>query len=335
VRRDAAVLLLAAGAFLLTLALLLRFYVADRIAVLPATVTTEMRLLDEAADHLDTATWRTVEDAEVVQRTQVRGAVSPGDPDWSVWEVTVDTAGEAVIGHLDRRVVVDRTTGQAVNCCGEHVDGDRAVRQAGLVLWWPAGATADEYPFYDADIRAAPLMVFDGHDEVGGLPVRRYVQEFAATQIPDSAREVPARTLGRDRPGTVTATRWLELRRTFWVEPVSGRVVDARELRHETLRPETGSGERVLLDADLTMPEDQVAAFTADARAARLVLLTARTWGPVGLGAAAAAAFAFAAAVAARDRRAAARAAAGEEAAAPPADGAEPGADRDAAREAG
>ncbi|MDA8371282.1 MAG: DUF3068 domain-containing protein [Nocardiopsaceae bacterium] len=284
-RRNSGPLALGLGAFLITFALLLRFYAADQFAVLPANMSMQVRLVDETASHLDTSTWKTVEDSEVTQSTQVHGSPSPGNPDWVTWEVSVDTAsGTSMIGHMDRRVVVHRSTKMAVNCCGEHVDGDRAVRQAGLVLWWPAGAYGEEYPFYDADIRAAPSMVFDGHDEIAGVEVRRYVQTIDATQIPGSKRPVPAGVLGLDRSGTVTATRWLELRRTYWIEPVSGRLVNAAEERRETLKADTGTGDRVLLDADFTMPDTLVAAYAEDARAARLLIAAVRTWLPAGLG---------------------------------------------------
>ncbi|MFC3994962.1 DUF3068 domain-containing protein [Nocardiopsis sediminis] len=303
VRANAAPLLFAAAAFAITLALLLRFHVADRIEVLPAVVSTDVRLADPAASYLDTSTWETVEDTEVVQRTEVHGSVSPGNPDWSTWDVTVDTAGDTMIGHMDRRVVVHRSTGTAVNCCGEHVDGDRAVRQAGLVLYWPAGGSRDAYPFYDADIRAAPLMEFTGTEQVAGLATRRYEQTVEPTQVPESARSVPARTLGLDRAGTVTATRWVAVHRTYWIEPVSGRLVNAEEERVETLRAETGTGERTLLDASLAMPDDQVSAFVADARAIRLTFLSVRTWAPAALGALGALLLAAGAMAAARARR--------------------------------
>ncbi|MFC4562097.1 DUF3068 domain-containing protein [Nocardiopsis mangrovi] len=303
VRANAAPLLFAAAAFAITLGLLLRFHVADRIEVLPAVVSADLRLVDPAASYLDAATWETVEDTEVVQRTEVRGSVSPGNPDWSTWEVTVDTAGDAMIGHMDRRVVVHRSTGAAVNCCGEHVDGDRAVRQAGLVLYWPAGGARDAHPFYDADIRAAPLMEFTGTEQVAGLATRRYEQTVEPTQVPGSARSVPARALGLDRSGTVTATRWVEVHRTYWIEPVSGRLVDAEEERRETLRAETGTGERMLLDASLAMPDDRIGAFVADARTARLTFLAVRTWAPAGLGGVGVLLLAAGAAAALRARR--------------------------------
>ncbi|MUL39996.1 DUF3068 domain-containing protein [Streptomonospora sp. PA3] len=285
--RNARLIALAAAAFLLTSALLLRFYVAGELAEIPARTERTLRLTDDSASYLDTGTWKTVRDVPVVRATEVQGGLAPGNPDWATWHLSTSvTSRGATLAYSDRRVIVDRTTGMAVNCCGEHVDGDRAVRQAGLVLPWPAGGTWQEYPFYDAGIRAAPPMVFDGYGEVAGLRVRRYVQRIDTTQIPDSARPVPARALGADASGTVTANRWLDLERTYWVEPVTGHVVDVREVRRETLRPETGDGRRTLLEADLRLADELVAAEAREAERQRMLLRAARAWLPAGLGAA-------------------------------------------------
>ncbi|RNL84658.1 DUF3068 domain-containing protein [Halostreptopolyspora alba] len=286
-RRDPGPVLVAVGAFCGTLALLLRFYVYGQLAVLPGDIEERVPLVDESATYLDTTTWETVEDAEVRRTTSVDGSVRPGDTSSGAWEVSVDTATpETVLDHTDRRVIVDRSTGRAVNCCGEHVDGDRAVRQAGLVLYWPAGAEDRDRTFYDADIRAAPYMVLDGHENIAGVATRRYVQRIETTQIPDSTRRVPASALDPGRSGTVEASRWLEVRRTLWIEPVSGYLVSAAEERRETLRAETDTGERVLLEADLTMSEGSVAEHAERAENRAMVLSALRTWAPVGLGAA-------------------------------------------------
>ncbi len=285
-RPPVGAVLIAIGAFCATLALLLRFYVYGQLAVLPGDVEMRFPLVDESATYLDTSAWEKVEDAEVERVTTVDGSVRPGDDGGSAWEISVTTAAEdTMLDHTDRRVIVDRTTGRAVNCCGEHVGGDRAVRQAGLVLYWPAGAAGREYPFYDADIRAAPPMVLDGNENIGGVPTRRYVQRIEPTQIPESTRQVPATALGLERGDTVEASRWLELRRTYWVEPTSGYVVNATEERRETLRAEDRSGERVLLDAELAMPDGAVSEQAEQAENRAMVLSALRTWAPIGLGA--------------------------------------------------
>ncbi|WP_082376090.1 DUF3068 domain-containing protein [Nocardiopsis sp. NRRL B-16309] len=276
-------LAVAAGAFLLTLAALLPLYVHDRVALIPASTEFSVAMVDAEAGYLDTSRWAWVEGVEMRRVTRV-DATAHGR-DWSAWEMVVDTSlPDRMIDHSSRRVIVDRETGRAVNCCGEHVNGDRAVRQAGLVHFWPAGADEGDYPYYDAEVRAAPLLEFDDWEEVAGLRTGRYTQTVSATQVPDSARPVPAVLFSAGAEGTVTATRWLEVTRTFWVEPVTGVVVNATEEREETLRPRDGQGGIPLLRAALALEEPQVAANAEQARVRSVLLRALDSWAPAVLG---------------------------------------------------
>ncbi|RKS05307.1 DUF3068 family protein [Nocardiopsis sp. Huas11] len=273
----------AAGAFLLTLAALLPLYVHDRVALIPASAEFSVAMVDGEAGYLDTSRWAWVDAVELRRVTRVE-ATAHGN-DWSAWEMVVDTSlPDRMIDHAARRVIVDRETGRAVNCCGEHVNGDRAVRQAGLVHHWPAGASEDDYPYYDAEVRSAPVLEFDDWDEVAGLRTGRYTQSVNATQVPDSARPVPASLFTAGAEGTVAATRWLEVTRTFWVEPITGIVVHATEQREETLRPRDGHGEVPLLSAELALEEPQVAANAEQARVRSVLLRALDSWAPGALG---------------------------------------------------
>ncbi|WP_285734825.1 DUF3068 domain-containing protein [Nocardiopsis sp. ATB16-24] len=272
-------LLVAVGAFLLTLAALSPLYVYERVALLPATARFDVRMVAEDAWYLDTSTWSWAQTDELTRSTRVDASAHGGD--WSAWEMSVDTSvPDRVIDHWSRRVIVDRRTGRAVNCCGEHVDGDRAVRQAGLVHFWPPGVEAGDHTLYDAEVRSAPTVRFEGEDEVAGVPVRRYAQSIESTQVPDSARAVPAGLFREGASGTVTATRWLQVDRTFWVEPASGIVVNASESRSETLRPQNDTGEVPLLHAELAMADSQVLAYAERARVRSVLLRALDSWAP-------------------------------------------------------
>ncbi|MBB6118717.1 DUF3068 domain-containing protein [Nocardiopsis algeriensis] len=276
-------ILLAAGAFLLTLAVLLPLHVYERVALLPAEEQFEISLVAEDAGYLDTSTWEWRQAARVVRTTRVDA--TPHGGDWSAWETSVATStDEGVLDHWSRRVIVDRRTGRAVNCCGEHVDGDRAVRQAGLVFSWPVGAPEGDHPFYDAEVRSAPPMEFQGTEEVAGIEVRRYTQTIDATQVPGSARQVPASLFTPGAEGTVSAARWLRVVRTYWVEPVSGAVVDIAEERHETMRPRTEGEEIDLLHAEFSLAEGQVVVLAEHARVRSFLLATLRDRAPAVLG---------------------------------------------------
>lgn len=287
-RRQLGVLLVGGGAFMVTLGLLLHFQVYAALAVLPADEELDLQLGDESGAYLNTATWEAHDDAQITRQIEVSGELSPGNTGWTNWEMrTTTSAGDRMLGHADRRVIVDRESAAAVNCCGEHVAGDHDVRQAGLVLFWPADAPAEDVPYYDADVRAAPQMRYVGTEDVAGVETRRYEQTITDTQVPDSARQVPAEVLDQAGNGTVTANRWLDLTRTAWVEPVTGQIVHMSEERSETLRSEDGAAQATLLSAELELADAQTAELAETAESRSLLLRAVREWAPgllVGLG---------------------------------------------------
>ncbi|WP_158562763.1 DUF3068 domain-containing protein [Marinitenerispora sediminis] len=282
-------MLVAAGAFLVTLALLLPGPVHGRSALVPDSGRLSWRLEADSARYLDTATWRTREDAELVRRIDAVGSPAAGSAGRAVWDVRTATTGpDGTLGHLAWRVAVDRSSGEAVRCCGAHVDGDHLARPHGLTLWWPPGAGAAERPLFDPESRTSAPAVPDGADLVSGVPTERYVQTVAATRASEPARPVPARLFDADARGTVGAERWLEVERVYWVEPLTGRVVQLREQRRETLRPEEagpdGETERVLLAADFQTPPEEAAANAAAADRRALLLRLTSTDLPAALG---------------------------------------------------
>lgn len=278
--RGAGLLTAALGAFCATVALLLPLVAAPRLAVLPAELRQTWTLTDPAGTYLDTTHWRTREDVEVVRSTDLVGAPVPGEPDLLALAVTTDTGSPlGPIGHLEHRMVVDRATGWTVDCCGADTTG-----RSGRVGLWPPGAEEAEFPFRDPDTGSAPRMRLDGADEVGGLAVHRYTQQVPPTRVPGSVRDVPASVLDLDGGGTVRAERWVEVTRTYWVEPTSGQVVDLAEQRRETLRTVDGDHERLLLDADLELEPGQAAGAVHRAGERARLLAAVRGWLPLLLG---------------------------------------------------
>ena len=279
--RTAGLLTAALGAFCATVALLLPAVAAPRLALLPAPLHQTWTLTDPEAAYLDTAHWRTREDVPLVRRTETLGAPVPGEPGLLVLAVTVTTESDrGPVDHHEHRLVVDRATGRTVDCCGADPAPGGAL--AGL---WPPGSTGAELPLHDPDTGAAPELRLDGTEQVAGLTVHRYTQHLPPTRVPGSLRDVPASALDADGGGTVRAERWVEATRTYWVEPVSGQVVDLAEQRRETLRTPDGDHEALLLDADLRLETGQAAAAAHHAGERARLLTAVRGRLPLLLGA--------------------------------------------------
>jgi hypothetical protein len=267
-RRVVALALVGAGAFLLTLVPLLHGYVHDKVIRVPLEHSSLSHLYAGAATYFDTAAMRSHVGPVVLTRA-LNGDPGAGDDERAVWleSSSLDTADGDRIDYHERRVAFDRRTGAIVNCCGEYVDDDPAVRQAGLAFRWPFGAQKRDYEYFDPQVKRTLPMVFDGQETVEGVTAYRYRQRVPATKIEDVAIRIPGKTLGLPGDRTFTVTRWARTERTVWVEPVSGVPVMFEEKRRETFRTADGVDRLVVLAADLRTPDNEINVNEAEAAA--------------------------------------------------------------------
>lgn len=180
-------------------------------------------------------------------------------------QVTDDATGTVVSASV-REVCLDRATNMGVSPCANQFIEDQArgrrdtdVRQPGLSLKFPFGTEKRDYPMFDVALRAAADARFEAEEEVGGLLVYRFVQVIPRTKIGE--RDVPGALIGKSEP-MVRADLYYENRRTMWVEPVTGAIIDGREERKQELRTfdqQAGQG-TLVFDGTLEFDDKTVAA---------------------------------------------------------------------------
>lgn len=169
------------------------------------------------------------------------------DGDIAAWieatRVTDDASG-AVLSASVREVCLDRATNMGVAPCvnqfiedqaeGERDPGEIGVlQQPGLSLKFPFGTEQRAYPMYDVALRAPVDAVFEAEEQIQGLTVYRFVQVIPRTKVGE--REVPGSLINKPEQ-LVRADLYYENRRTMWVEPVTGAIIDGREERKQELR---------------------------------------------------------------------------------------------------
>ena len=241
-RRIIGLVLVGLGVFMLVVAPLARFYAYPQIAkapydqnqlsVLTATNATvfDVGSLKEITTNL-TTTARTIGD--------IKGSdAAPGNVTvWDNTSSTQDTQG-TVVSRSVERAAFDRTSGAAVNCCGEYletVQGDPTpVKHTGLVFKFPFNTAKHSYAWWDNTLLAAAPARYQAVQDVLGRTTYRFEQKIPATVV--GTVQVPASLVGGKGPGTVTAQRVYSNVRTFWVEPNTGVVVDRSERQLSTLR---------------------------------------------------------------------------------------------------
>ena len=251
-RRFVGPVLLGVGVFLVVLAGLLKFFVADRVIVTPIDQYAQTTSPGPGS-YLDPATLQ-VRSADLVAVRTLKGDVAASDKDTAVWDVSVVLStgdGQLVQATIDR-VATDRRTAEAVNCCGEAVNSVPA-RHSGLSYKFPFDTQKQDYQFWDSNAKKAVPARYVSEETVQGLTTYKFVSQVPATQI--QTQEVPGSLVGETAP-SVQAPVFYTDTRTVWVEPKTGVIVKGSEQNLTTLRDSAGQDKTVVLKFDLTFNDD-------------------------------------------------------------------------------
>jgi Porin PorA len=251
-RRFLGPVLLGVGVFLVVLAGLLKFFVADRVIVTPIDQYAQTTSPGPGS-YLDPATLQ-VRSSDLVAVRTLRGDVAASNDDTAVWDVSVVLStgdGQLVRATVDR-VATDRRTAEAVNCCGEAVDSV-PTRHTGVSYKFPFDTQKQDYQFWDSNAKKAVTARYVSEETVQGLTTYKFVSQVPATQI--QTQEVPGSLVGESAP-SVQAPVYYADTRTVWVEPKTGVIVKGSEQNLTTLRDSAGQDKTVVLRFDLTFNED-------------------------------------------------------------------------------
>lgn len=250
-RRFLGPVLLGVGVFLVVLAGLLKFFVADRVIVTPIDQYAQTTSPGPGS-FLDLATLQ-VRSGDLVAVRTLKGDVKASDKDTAVWDVSVVLStvdGQFIRATVDR-VATDRRTGEAVNCCGEAVDSE-PTRHTGLSYKFPFDTQKQDYQFWDPNAKQAVTARYVSEETVQGLTTYKFISQLPATQI--QTQEVPGSLVGESAP-SVQAPVYYADTRTVWVEPKTGVIVKGSEQNLTTLRDSAGQDKTVILQFDLTFNE--------------------------------------------------------------------------------
>ncbi len=281
--RNLPMLLAGVGAFLLTLIPLLRLHVYDQVLKAPLEQQSMTRSVAESATYLDPSVMK-IEVGSLVQTRWLIGDVLSGTAERAVWgeSVSLTTAEDQRLDYHERRLAFDRRSGAVVNCCGEYLDEDTRIRQSGQAFRWPFQAGRHDYDLFDLRLRRPVRVTFDGVEQVGGVETYRYVQRTPRQLVPGEEAPLPRRLLGLKGKGYVGVARYAEIRRTFWVEPVSGQPIKTEDQVRETLSTADGSARLTGLDALFRTSAGDVSAALETAAFYRRWILLVDVVVPVG-----------------------------------------------------
>lgn len=288
------------GAFLLVLGAMSKFYMYDRLAVVPLNQdTTSLSQTAPGADaeYLDVAAGLKIANGPLKNVKIVRGDIDASKKaskelgkDIAVWNIydATDTAdfdfasGETALSATDDTVAFDRHTGEAVSWKGTQSTGDGETIKPGdfkgLYFKFPFDAQKKTYQYWDGTLRKATPAKYVGESKIKGLKVYQYRQTIQP--IKTGTIDVPGDLVGSDE-ATVTADRIYSSVTNYNVEPVTGVVIKGETAQDSYLELD---GERVLTTTKATLgyTDANVAQTVDDYQGKSKLLAAVKTTIPLG-----------------------------------------------------
>ncbi len=270
-KRGIGLVLVGLGLFLVVLGVLTRFTVVPAIAKAPLSPgqadggVTQTDQVGVAAKLFDPATLTTRTDVPLTVTRYTRGDVPASQTpealagDLAIYDTfqrVEDNAGVVVLANT-ARFAFNRVTSVMSNCCGANLDGEN-VEMSGIVpLKFPMFTQPQNYPYFDTSLNTTVEAVYQGQEELDGLPVYKYVVTVEPSQT--GTIEVPGDLVGSPLP-TFVAPRYYSNVLTLYVEPQTGAIVQGDSVQVQTLRGPDGTDQVTLLDAVIgTTPEEAAA----------------------------------------------------------------------------
>jgi Porin PorA len=295
VRRTVGMVLIGMGAFFLTLAPLIRYYVGHQVLAAPTNVYQQVTLKADNASYLDEGKLKMRNGATLVATVTTRGDVRAATGKLAVWDYFVSIQDQATgqsVQVQSQRAAFDRRTAMLVNCCGASVNGDTSVHQSGVGLFWPIGVQKKTYPYFDpATMRTWP-MYYNGEAKIHGVTTYRFVQTIPATKT-DTVKGLPPSLLGfKKKPGahfpgldtktgSLTADEYYASVVTVWVDPRTGAPVNQEEALKTTLRTRDGVDRLTVANLDLKMTDASQKDLVKLTNDNATVVALAKTTGPL------------------------------------------------------
>ncbi len=177
----------------------------------------------------------------------------------------VDYPGFPISIGQETRVAIDRVSAEPVDCCG----GDDIV---GLTVKWPFDVQQESYELWDGTLGAPVTMNFMAVEDIDGLEVYRF------------AGEVPETDTGPATDDGEFPRVFYETTKDYWVEPMTGRIIDSENAVHQWLVGEDGAVVADAADVVLGVSDETLAGNVALGKddVAQLGLLSTASWlGPL------------------------------------------------------
>jgi Porin PorA len=266
-RRVAGLTATTLGSFLVAFALLLRFYVPGQVIKFPLNEYAVTTMTGKDFSYFSPTSLREFTGVRVTATQTVEGDVKSGSSSVAVWgsfTALENTTNHVSIQDISRRSAFNRRSGLLVNCCAAAIGAKTSVHQSGQGFTLPFGSAHRTYQIFDVTLLRPVPLTFAGTGTIDGMAVDRFIEHVANRKFGEQTLAGPL--VGLKRQATVTLPEYLTANNTYWVDPVTGQIIDATQDEHVVLEDSSGTSVLVLLGGKLTQTPASVSAAVASAR---------------------------------------------------------------------
>ena len=257
--RRTGLVLAGLGTCLIVFALLQAFWVTGQVIKFPLNQYATVTLTDPNATYFSAAKLTEMSGVNLEATYTIKGNAAAGSSSTAVWDQFIyvyDQTNKLPVQTITRTFAFDRRTAQLVNCCGANVNGDSSIQQHGYVGYvLPIGTKRQTYDVFDTNLNKAVPFTYAGIGDVNGTQAYKFTENVAPTQ--NGTQTVPGSLVGQSA-SSVTLPQFFESQITFWIDPVTGALVNVTQKEKLTLRDSSGAQALLLFDANLVATTDSV-----------------------------------------------------------------------------
>jgi hypothetical protein len=262
--RRVGLVLAGLGTCLIVFALLQAFWVTGQVVKFPLNQYATVTLTDPDASYFSAAKLTEMPGVNLEATYTIKGNAAAGSSSTAVWNQFIyvyDQSNKLPVQTTTRTFAFDRRTAQLVNCCGANVNGDSSIQQSGHVGYvLPIGTKKQTYDVFDTNLNKAVPFTYAGIGDVDGTQAYKFTENVAPTQ--NGTQTVPG-SLVNQSAASVTLPQFYEVHTTYWIDPVTGALLNVTQNEKLTLRNTDGSQALVLLNANLVATQASIDGLVA------------------------------------------------------------------------
>ena len=262
--RRVGLVLAGLGTCLIVFAVLVASWVTGQVIKFPLNEYATVTLTDPNATYFSAAKLTELTGVNMEATYTIKGNAAAGSSSTAVWNQFIyvyDQTNKQPVQSMTRTFAFNRHTAQLVNCCGANVNGSSSVQQHGYVgIVLPIGTKKQTYDVFDTNVGKAVPFTYAGIGDVSGTQAYMFTENLAPTQ--NGTQTVPG-SLVNQAAASVTLPQYYQTQTTYWIDPVTGALLNVTQNEKLTLRNNDGSTALVLFNANLAATQNSIDGLVA------------------------------------------------------------------------